>query len=160
MSDRIPMTRVGYNKLKAEADRLQNDEMPKILDRLATARAEGDLSENAEYHGARESQGLLQAKINMLRDKLSRASLVDLSQMPKGEVAFGSTVVVKDLDLDDEEEFTLVGAGEEDYALGKILVTSPLAQGMMGKKVGDKVEIEVPMGTTRFEILEIRFEEE
>ena len=160
MSDRIPMTRVGYNKLKAEADRLQNDEMPKILDRLATARAEGDLSENAEYHGARESQGMLQAKINMLRDKLSRASLVDLSQMPKGEVAFGSTVVVKDLDLDDEEEFTLVGAGEEDYALGKILVTSPLAQGMMGKKVGDKVEIEVPMGTTRFEILEIRVEEE
>ena len=160
MSDRIPMTRVGYNKLKAEADRLQNDEMPKILDRLATARAEGDLSENAEYHGARESQGLLQAKINMLRDKLSRASLVDLSQMPKGEVAFGSTVVVKDLDLDDEEEFTLVGAGEEDYALGKILVTSPLAQGMMGKKVGDKVEIEVPMGTTRFEIIEIRVEGE
>ena len=160
MSDRIPMTRTGYNKLKAEIERLNNDEMPIILDRLSTARAEGDLSENAEYHGARESQGLLQAKINMLQDKLSRAALVDLSQMPRGEVAFGSTVVVKDLDLDDEEEFTLVGAGEEDYAVGKILVTSPLAQGMMGKKVGDKVEIEVPMGTTRFEILEIRFEEE
>lgn len=160
MSDRIPMTRTGYNKLKAEIERLINDEMPIILDRLATARAEGDLSENAEYHGARESQGMLQAKINVLQDKLSRAALVDLSQMPRGEVAFGSTVVVKDLDLDDEEEFTLVGAGEEDYAVSKILVTSPLAQGMMGKKVGDKVEIKVPMGTTRFEILEIRFEEE
>jgi transcription elongation factor GreA len=160
MSDRIPMTRTGYDKLKAEIAHMQDVEMPIILERLGTARAEGDLSENAEYHGARESQGMLQAKINMLRDKLSRAALVDLSQMPKDEVAFGSTVVVKDLDLGDEEEFTLVGAGEEDYALSKILVTSPLAQGMMGKKVGDKVEIEVPMGTTRFEILEIRVEDQ
>lgn len=160
MSDRIPMTRTGYNKLKAEIDDMQNVEMPKILERLAAARAEGDLSENAEYHGARESQGMLQAKINMVLDKLSRASLVDLSQMPKDVVAFGSTVVVKDLDLDDQEEFTLVGAGEEDYTMSKILVTSPLAQGMMGKKVGDQVEIEVPMGTTRFEILDIRFEAE
>ena len=160
MSDRIPMTRTGYDKLKAQIDHMRNVEMPIILDRLATARAEGDLSENAEYHGARESQGMLQAKINMLQDKVARAALVDLSQMPKDQVAFGSTVVVKDLDLGDEEDFTLVGAGEEDYTVGKILVTSPLAQGMMGKKIGDKVEIEVPMGTTRFEILKIRFDEE
>jgi transcription elongation factor GreA len=159
MSDSIPMTRTGYDKLKAEIEHLQNVEMAKILERLATARSEGDLSENAEYHGARESQGLLQAKINLLRDKIARASLVDPSQMPRGQVAFGSTVLVKDLDCDDEEEFTLVGAGEEDYTVGKILVTSPLAQGLMGKKVGERVEIEVPMGTTRFEILEIRFEE-
>ncbi len=150
------MTRTGYDKLKAEVDHLHNVEMPLILDRLAKARSEGDLSENAEYHGARESQGLLQAKINLLRDKLSRAVIMDASQMPKDEVAFGATVVVKDLDLDEQEEFTLVGAGEEDYAEGKILVTSPLAQGLIGKKAGDKVEIEVPMGTMRFEIIEIR----
>ncbi|MCL4192180.1 MAG: transcription elongation factor GreA [Thermoguttaceae bacterium] len=150
------MTRTGYDKLKAEVDHLHNVEMPLILDRLAKARSEGDLSENAEYHGARESQGLLQAKINLLRDKLSRAVIMDASQMPKDQVAFGATVVVKDLDLDEQEEFTLVGAGEEDYAEGKILVTSPLAQGLIGKKVGDKVEIEVPMGTMRFEIIEIR----
>ncbi len=159
MSDAIPMTRVGYDKRKAELEQLENVQMPIILERLATARAEGDLGENAEYHGARESQGMLQAKINLLRDKLARASIVNLSNVPRDQVAFGSTVKVKDLDLDDEEEFTLVGDGEEDYLVGKILVTSPLAQGMVGKKVGDRVEIEVPMGTTRFEILEIRFDD-
>ena len=158
MSDRIPMTRTGYDKLKADLDQLHTVEMPKILDRLGKARAEGDLSENAEYHGARESQGLMQARIDLLRDKLSRAVLVDPSQSPKGEVAFGSTVRVKDLNFDDEEEFTLVGAGEEDYDSGKILITSPLAQGLVGKKVGDRVEIVVPQGTLKFEILEIRFD--
>lgn len=158
MSDRIPMTRVGYDKIKADLDHLHTVEMPKILERLANARAEGDLSENAEYHGARESQGLLQARIDVLRDKLSRAILLDASQMPKDEVAFGSTVRVKDLSFDDEEEFTLVGAGEEDYDTGKILITSPLAQGLVGKKVGDRVEIAVPQGTLKFEILEIRFD--
>ena len=158
MSDRIPMTRAGYDKLKADLDQLHTVELPKILERLATARSEGDLSENAEYHGARESQGMMQARIDLLRDKLSRASLVDPSQFPKGEVAFGSTVRVKDLGFDDEEEFTLVGAGEEDYDSGKILITSPLAQGLVGKKIGDRVEIVVPQGTLRFEILEIRSE--
>ena len=159
MSDRIPMTRTGYDKLRAELNRLQNVEMPKIEERIGRARKEGDLSENAEYHGARESQGMLQAKINVLREKLARAVLIDPAKVPKGEVAFGATVVVKDLDCGDEEDFTLVGAGEEDYAAGKILVTSPLAQGLLGAKVGDRVEIEVPIGTTKYEILEIRYGE-
>jgi transcription elongation factor GreA len=158
MSDLVPMTRTGYEKLKAELEQMDNVEMPKLAQRVAAARSEGDLSENAEYHGARESQGLLQAKINMLRDKLARASIVDPSRLPKGEVVFGATVVVKDLDFGDEEVFILVGAGEEDYDSGKILVTSPLAQGLMGKKIGDKVEIPVPAGTMKFEIVEIRFE--
>ena len=158
MSDRIPMTRAGYDKKKAELDHLQNEEMPIILENLAKARAEGDLSENAEYHGARESQGMLQAKINLLSSQLSRATLIDPSKLPTDSVGFGSTVAVKDLDFQDEEEFTLVGAGEEDYDSGKILFTSPLAQGLVGKKVGEKVEIEVPAGTNRFEILEIRFD--
>jgi transcription elongation factor GreA len=156
MSDRIPMTRAGYDKIKAELDQMQNVQMPKILEGLAKARAEGDLSENAEYHGARESLQMLKARMGVLQDKLSRAVLVDPSQMPKDEVAFGATVRVKDLDTDDEEEFTLVGAGEEDYTSGKILVTSPLAQGLMGKKVGQRVEIAVPMGTMKFEILEVK----
>ena len=158
MAERIPMTRGGYDKLKGDLEHMQTVEMPKILERLATARAEGDLSENAEYHGARESQGMLQARIDLLRDKLSRAALIDPSQVPRGEVAFGSTVRVKDLVFDDDEEFTLVGAGEEDYDTGKILITSPLAQGLVGKKIGDRVEIVVPQGTLKFEILEIRFE--
>lgn len=159
MSDIIPMTRVGYDKLRAELDVLENEKMPEITKRLAEARAEGDLKENAEYHGARESQGMLQAKINLLKDKLSRAEIVDMSKLPKDEVVFGCTVTVKDLDFGDTEEFTLVGAGEEDFDEGKINVTSPLAQGLIGKKVGEKAEVEVPAGVNKFEILKIAFEE-
>lgn len=159
MSERIPMTRAGYDKIRAEINELENEQMPLIEKRIATARAEGDLSENAEYHGARESQGLLQAKINLLKDKIARADIIDVSTLPKDQVVFGVTVKVKDLDFGDSEEFTLVGAGEEDYDAGKILVTSPLAQGLIGKKVGDKVAIEVPAGTNRFQILEIRFDD-
>ena len=159
MSDSIPMTRAGYDKIKAEIEHMENVEMPVIVKRMALARSEGDLSENAEYHGARESQGMLQAKINLMRDKLARAQLIDTSKLPKDEVVFGATVVVKDLDFGDEESFVLVGAGEEDYDTGKILVTSPLAQGLMGKKIGEKVEIPVPAGTMNFEILDIRFDE-
>lgn len=158
MLDLIPMTRSGYEKLKAELDHLQQVEMPKAAQRVANARAEGDLRENAEYHGARETQGMLQAKINLLSDKLARAQLVDTSKLPKDEVVFGATVVVKDLEFGDEESFTLVGAGEEDYDTGKINITSPLAQGLVGKKVGVKVEIDVPAGKMRFQILEIRFD--
>src|SRR4029079_9768954 len=159
MSDLVPVTRKGYEKLKAELDHLEQVEMPKITQRIATARSEGDLSENAEYHGARESQGMLQAKINVLRDKLARASIVDTSKAPRDQVAFGATVVVKDLEFGDEETFVLVGAGEEDYDTGKILVTSPLAQGLMGGKVGQRVEIPVPAGTMKFEIREIRYDD-
>ncbi|HCK41746.1 MAG TPA: transcription elongation factor GreA [Planctomycetaceae bacterium] len=159
MSERVPMTRTGYDKLKVELNDLENEQMPKIEKRIAAARAEGDLSENAEYHGARESQGMLQAKINLLRDKLARAEIVDVATLPKDQVVFGVTVKVKDLDFGDTEEFTLVGAGEEDYDAGKILVTSPLGQGLLGKKIGEKAEIEVPAGTNRFEILDLRFEE-
>ncbi len=159
MSELVPVTRKGYEKLKAELDNLENVEMPKIAQRIATARSEGDLSENAEYHGARESQGLLQAKINLLRDKLARASIIDTSKTPRDQVAFGATVVVKDLEFGDDETFVLVGAGEEDYDSGRILVTSPLAQGLIGGKVGQKVEIPVPAGTMKFQIKEIRYEE-
>ncbi len=159
MSDRIPMTRAGYDKLKAELDHMQNVEMPQLEERVALARAEGDLSENAEYHGARESLQLLRARAAVLRDKLARATIIDPSKVLKDEVAFGCTVTVKDLDTGEEESFTLVGAGEEDYAEGKILVTSPLAQGLVGKKVGDRAEIQVPMGTVRFEILSIQYPE-
>ena len=156
MSDTVPVTRTGYDKLKAELEHMETVEMPLILERLATARSEGDLSENAEYDGAQESRMLLQARINDRRERLSRAVIVDMSQIPKDEVAFGATVVVKDLDFGDQEEFTLVGAGEEDYDSGKILVTSPLAQGMIGAKVGNRVSIDVPQGKVHFEILEIR----
>jgi len=159
MSEMLPMTQTGYDKIRSELVRLENEEMPAIAERIAAARAEGDLSENAEYHGARETQGLLQLKIDQLRDKLNRAVIVDQSKINRDEVGFGAAVKVKDLDLDDEETFILVGAGEEDYEVGKINITSPLAQGLVGKKVGDIAEIEVPRGTERFEILEIRYDD-
>jgi transcription elongation factor GreA len=156
--DRIPMTRAGYDKLKAELQRMEEVEMPQIEIRIAEARGEGDLRENAEYHGARESQGMLQAKINLLRTKLSTAQIFDASSVKKDEVAFGAKVVVKDLEFNDEETFILVGAGEEDYDSGRIMVNSPLAQGLLGKRVGERAEIEVPAGMMKFEILAIEYE--
>jgi transcription elongation factor GreA len=158
MSDLIPMTRAGYDKLKAEIDLLNTVEMPKLAQRVAAARSEGDLSENAEYHGARESQGMMQAKINLLADKLARAVIVERPKEATDEVVFGATIVVKDLKFGDEEIFVLVGAGEEDYDTGKINVASPLAQGLLGRKVGEQVAIDVPAGTMKFEILEVRFD--
>lgn len=159
MSDRIPMTRTGYNKIKAEVEGYENDDMPKIAQRIADARAEGDLKENAEYHGARESQGMLQAKINLLKDKLARADIMDTTNIDKSEVCFGATVKVLDLDIDEEEELTLVGGGEEDYDTGKYLITSPIGQGLVGSKVGDEVKIAVPKGSIKFKILEIRYDD-
>ena len=159
MSDRIPMTRAGYDKLKAEVEQLDSVEMPKLAQRVAAARSEGDLSENAEYHGARESQGLMQAKINVLRDKLARAVIVERAKEPTGEVVFGATIVVKDLKYNAEETYVLVGAGEEDFDAGRINVASPLAQGFLGRKVGERVSIDVPAGTLSFQILEVRFDD-
>ncbi|MEI8370446.1 MAG: transcription elongation factor GreA [Planctomycetia bacterium] len=159
MSDRIPMTQSGYEKLRAEVENMNSVEMPKIAARVAAARSEGDLSENAEYHGARESQGMMQAKINLLADKLARAVIVERPKETNGEVVFGATVVVKDLKFGDEEIYVLVGAGEEDFDAGRINVASPLAQGLLGRKVGETVAIDVPAGTMRMEILEVRFED-
>jgi len=155
MIDYIPMTAAGYAKIRAEIERMENVEMPLVREALAAARSEGDLRENAEYHGQRETLGMLTAKVNSLKSKLSRATIVDESKLPRDEVTFGATIRVLDVDLDDEETFTLVGAGEEDYDEGKYLVTSPIGQGLLGKRVGDRVEIAVPAGTIIFEILEI-----
>ncbi len=157
MADTVPMSREGYNKIKAEIERMESVDMPEIVQKLADAREEGDLKENAEYHAQRENQGMLQAKINELKGKLARASIVDISQLPKDEVVFGCTVVVKDMDYGDEEEFTLVGAGEDDYDSGKILCTSPIGQGLLGKKVGEVAEIEAPAGLMKFEVVTIEF---
>ncbi len=157
MIDRIPMTQEGYNKIKAQIQKLETDEMPAIVEKIAAARAEGDLRENAEYHGQREAQGMLQAKIDNLKSKLAKASIVDTSKLPKDEVALGATVTVLDLDLDEQEEITLVGAGEEDYDKGRYLITSPIGQGLLGKKVGEAVAIDVPKGTMQFKILDIRY---
>jgi transcription elongation factor GreA len=154
-NERIPISREGYEKLKADLDRMQNIEMVEVAKRIAAARELGDLSENAEYHAAREDQGMLQARIDALKDKLSRAYFVDKNNLPNDSVVFGVRVRVKDLDLGEEETFELVGPGDEDYNNNKILTSSPIGQGLLGKKVGEVAEIKVPMGTLRFEVVEI-----
>jgi transcription elongation factor GreA len=153
--DRIPMTREGYDKRKARLDQMENVEMIEVARRIAAARDLGDLSENAEYHAAREDQGMLQARIDSLKDELSRAYFVDRNSLKTDAVVFGTRVKVKDLDGGDEESFDLVGPGDEDYDKNKILTTSPIGQGLLGKKKGDVAEIQVPMGQLRFKILEI-----
>jgi transcription elongation factor GreA len=153
--DRIPMTREGYDKLRADLDRLQHVEMLAVTKRVAHAREMGDLSENAEYHAAREDQGILQARINELKDRLHRALIIEKNAQPSDTVVFGSRVRVKDLDYDEEETFELVGPGDEDYDNNKILITSPIGQGLLGKKVGETATIPVPKGTIRYEVQEI-----
>ena len=153
--ERIPMTREGYDKRKAELDRMQGPQMVEITKRVATAREMGDLSENAEYHAAREDQGMLQARINLLKDELNRAYILDPNNLPTDEVVFGRRVTVRDLDSGDDEVFILVGPGQDNIDENKILTTSPIGQGLLGKKKGDVAEIKVPMGTLRFEVKEI-----
>jgi transcription elongation factor GreA len=157
--DRIPMTREGYDKRKARLDQMENVQMIEVARRIAAARELGDLSENAEYHAAREDQGILQARIDSLKDELSRAYFVDKNNVNTEIVAFGTRVTVKDVELGDEEVFELVGPGDEDYDNNKILTTSPIGQGLLGKKKGDVAEIQVPMGKLRFEIVSISLPE-
>ena len=153
--ERIPITREGYEKLKADLDRMQNLEMIEVTKRIAAARALGDLSENAEYHAAREDQGILQARINDMSDRLAKAVIVDTNTLPKDTIAFGSKVKVMDLDVDEEETFELVGPGQENPDNGRILTSSPIGRGLIGRRKGETVEIQVPRGTIRFRILDI-----
>lgn len=158
--DRHPISREGYDKLREEIRLLEDVEMPKITQAIADARAEGDLRENAEYHAQREAQGMTQAKINQLKSRLNDCYIVDKSSLPKGVVTFGSRVTVKDLSDGTLEKYEFVGPGEEDYSgdVMKILTTSPLATGMMNKKMGDTVEVSVPRGTLRYQVVSIEFE--
>ncbi|HZT82847.1 MAG TPA: transcription elongation factor GreA [Gemmataceae bacterium] len=155
-NDRIPMTREGYDKRRADLQRLES-QMIEVTKRVAAAREMGDLSENAEYHAAREDQGQLHARILDLKDQLSRAVIVDTNNLPRDAVVFGACVRVKDLDLDEVEEYHLVGPGQEDYDNNKILTTSPIGQGLLGKKKGEVAEIRVPRGTLRYLIVDISF---
>ncbi len=155
-SDQVVMTREGYDKLKLNLDHMQNIEMIEIAKRIATAREMGDLSENAEYHAAREDQGMLKARIDSLKDKLANAFIVDKSTLPTDQVVFGSKVKVYDVKFKETEEFELVGPGEEDYDNNKILANSPMGQALMGKKVGDSAEVKAPAGVLKYQIKGIR----
>jgi transcription elongation factor GreA len=145
--DRIPMTREGYEKLKAELAHLNDVKMIEVTKRVAAARDLGDLSENAEYHAAREDQGMLQARIDKLKDTLARAVIVDRNNLPNDTVVFGALVKVKDLDGGDEEEFHLVGPGEEDYNNNKILTTSPRGRALLAHEAAHAPALRaVPQG--------------
>lgn len=155
--DRHPISQEGFDKLRDEIRYLENERLPEIVQAIADARAEGDLKENTEYHAQREAQGMTNAKISQLKTKLANCYIADKSTMPKGVITFGSIVTVKNLDDDMEEKYEFVGPGEEDYTteVMKILTSSPLAEGLLNKKVGDKVEVDVPSGKLRFEVTEI-----
>lgn len=155
--DRIPMSREGFEKKKLELVEAER-KMLEITKRVAAARDLGDLSENAEYHAAREDQGMQQAEINKLKGEIARAEIMDMNNLPRDEVVFGACVLVKDLDLEEEEEFYLVGPGDDDPVNNRILTSSPIGQGLLGKKKGEVAEIQAPKGVIRFEILGIRFE--
>lgn len=157
-TDRIPMSKEGYEKLKAQLDKMKNEDMSRIAEQIAQARGYGDLSENAEFDAAVEAQGMLQARINDLQDKLSRAFIVDKTNMPTDRVVFGSKVRVLDIDLGEEEDFVLVGPGEEDYDNNRILLSSPIGQGLLNKKVGEEVEVPIPRGTLKLKVVEIGVE--
>jgi transcription elongation factor GreA len=155
--EREPISAEGYHKLREEIRHLEADEMPKVARLIAEARAEGDLRENAEYHGQRENQGRLQAKINQLKNRLANCVIVDRASQPKGVVAFGSIVSLNDLATGISESYELVGPGEEDYDsdVMKILLSGPLGKALQGKKVGDEVEFATPRGKRKLSVTKI-----
>jgi transcription elongation factor GreA len=154
-NDRIPMSKEGYEKKKAQLDWFKNEEMPRIAEQIALARGFGDLSENAEFDAAVEAQGMLQARINDLQNMLGQAFIVEKSSLPTDRVVYGSKVRVLDLSINEEEDFILVGPGEEDYDQNKILLSSPIGQGLVGKKVGEQVDVQIPRGVLKLRIVEI-----
>lgn len=157
MSEKIPMTREGYERLKQELEKLKKIERPKIIKEIEVARSYGDLSENAEYVAAKEKQGLIEAKIRELEYKLAHAEVVD-KKISNGKVVFGSRVVLKDLDSGKIVEYALVGPDESDISKGKISITSPLGRSLIGKSKGDVVEVTVPRGTIEYEIVDVKDE--
>jgi transcription elongation factor GreA len=155
--DRIAMSREGYQKLTAELERLKA-KGPALHKAIGEARDQGDLSENAAYHAAREELAKLTARIAQLQGQLASADIVDKGQAgaPQGTAVFGSTVRVRDLDSGDQETYQLVGPGEADLAANKILTTSPVGRSLISRRVGDEVEVPVPRGKLRYRIEEIR----
>ncbi|HYG76734.1 MAG TPA: transcription elongation factor GreA [Planctomycetota bacterium] len=152
----VPMTKEGLDKLNAEVAELE-ERRPKVLQQIKEAREKGDLSENAEYHAAREDLSMLEGRIRELKDKVSRAVIVDKTKIGGDTVVFGATVKLLSLSDNEEEEYTLVGEGENDPLNGRILTTSPMGQALLTKKVGDKVEVPTPKGALKFKVLEIRY---
>jgi transcription elongation factor GreA len=156
--DKIPMTVAGYSALETELKRRQQEERPRIIQQIAEARSHGDLSENAEYHAAKESQSHNEGRIAELEDKLSRAEVIDVSKLSGDTVKFGATVTLVDEDTDEQKSYQIVGESEADVKSGKVSITSPIARALISKRVGDTVEVNTPGGGKSYEILKIAFQ--
>lgn len=155
--DKIPMTASGYAALEAELKRRQTEERPRIINAIAEARSHGDLSENAEYHAAKEQQSLNEGRIAELEGMLALAEVIDVSKLSGDAITFGATVKLVDEDTDEERTYQIVGDAEADVKSGKVSISSPIARALVGKKVGDQVEVTTPGGGKSYEVLEVRF---
>ena len=158
MSDRIPMTQGGYVKLEEELKRLKTVERRKISREIEVARAHGDISENAEFHAAKEKQSHIEGRIRIVEDKLARAQVIETGGNPPETVRFGVTVALAADGTGEEVQYTITGEDESDVSAGLISVTSPVARALLGKRVGDEVTVRVPKGNRSFEVLDIRFD--
>lgn len=155
--EKVPLTPEGHKKLQEELKKLLKVERPGNIQAIAEARAHGDLSENAEYHAAKERQSFIEGRIRELQYKIARAEVIDPSKIKYDRAAFGAKVSVLDLETDDEQVFMLVGTDEADAAKGKISITSPVGKALIGKEVGDVAVIKAPARTIEYEITEIKF---
>lgn len=158
MADRVPMTARGYAQLKQDLKRLKTVDRPKNVKEIEAAIAHGDLSENAEYHAAKELQGHLEARISLIEDRLARAQVVDVSGQTPDKVRFGCTVRLEDVETGGEVRYTIVGEDEADVSQGLISITSPVGRALLGKEVDDTVEVKVPKGSRQLNVLEILIE--
>ncbi|MDA0997282.1 MAG: transcription elongation factor GreA [Proteobacteria bacterium] len=155
--ERVPMTKEGLRALENELRRLKSEERPAVIKAIASAREHGDLSENAEYHAAREKQSFIEGRIAELEDIVSRADQIDTSELSGATIRFGASVVLTDEDTDEEFTYRIVGAHEADIELGMISVTSPMARALIGKSAGDSVEVPAPGGAKFYEICVVRW---
>jgi transcription elongation factor GreA len=155
--EKFPMTAAGYAALEAELRRLTAVERPRIIQAISEARSHGDLSENAEYHAAKEQQGLNEARIAEIEEKLGRAEIIDLSKVSGDTVKFGATVTLLDEDTEEKRSYQIVGEMESDVKAGRISIGSPMARALIGKRVGDSVEVATPRGARSYEIIGLRF---
>lgn len=155
--EKAPMTLQGYTDLETELKRLKSNERPDVIKAIAAAREHGDLSENAEYHAARERQAFIEGRVGIIEDLLSRAEVIDVSSIKGKAIKFGATIKVEDEDTDKKSTYQIVGEHEADIQKGKLSVTSPMARAMIGKTVGDSVEVTTPGGTKSYEIMGVRY---
>jgi transcription elongation factor GreA len=155
--EKVPMTMEGYRKLEAELHRLKVEERPRIIQQIAEARDHGDLAENAEYHAAKDAQGLNEARVAELEDKLARAEIIDPSKLSGSSVKFGATVTLEDEESGEKVKYKIVGEDEANLRDGKISITSPIARALIGKSKGDNAEVTTPKGARSYEVLKVEF---